>query len=168
MKKIKIELARQGNFIVAILLIHFLFFGYIANVIDVYERVSAEVDIFQSVKSFVDIIFLNKILFGPASYLSTLILIAIVFFLAFRETFFEYGLRNSIMLVPIIIGMSWLWSWFINGFNLTIIPLFFITLDGYLTIISLLGINFATAILASILKQRYKEYKKKIEETVII
>lgn len=168
MKQIKIEFARQGNFIVAILLIHFLFFGYIANVIEIYTAVPVEVHIFKQSKSFVDIIFLNKILFSPASYLSTLILIAIVFFLAFRETFFEYGLRNSIMLVPIIIGMSWLWSWIINGFNLTIIPLFFITLDGYLTIISLLGINFATAILASILKQKYKEYKTKIEETVIM
>lgn len=166
MKKIKIELARQGNFIVAILLIHFIFFGYIANVIEIYQRDLSY--IYEESKSFVDIIFLNKILFSPASYLSTLILIAIVFFLAFRETFFEYGLRNSIMLVPIIIGMSWLWSWIINGFNLMIIPLFFITLDGYLTIISLFGINFATAILASILKQKYKEYKTKIKETVII
>jgi len=166
MKKIKIEFARQGNFIVAILLIHFIFFGYIANVIEIYE-----VDysyIYEQSKSFVDIIFLNKMLFNPASYLSTLILIAIVFFLAFRETFFEYGLRNSIMLVPIIIGMSWLWSWIINGFNLTIIPLFFIRLDGYLTIISILGINLGTAILASILKQKYKEYITKTKETVII
>jgi len=154
MKKIKIELARQGTFIVAIMLIHFIFFGYIANV---YEK-----DIGM------DIIFLNKIMFSSASYLSTLILIAIVFFLVFREEFFEYGLRNSIILIPIIIGMSWVWSWFINGFNLIIIPLFFIRLDGYLTIISLLGINFATAILASILKQKYKESIKKIKETVII
>lgn len=163
MKQIKIEFARQGNFIVAILLIHFIFFGYIANV---YEKITDPISTLSSIE--IDIIFLNKILFSPASYLSTLILIAIVFILAFRETFFEYGLRNSIMLVPIIIGISWLWSWIINGFNLIIIPLFFITLDGYLTIISLLGINFATAILASILKQKYKEYKTKIEETVIM
>ena len=154
MKKIKIELARQGNFIVAILLIHFVFFGYIANV---YEKSIG-----------IDIMFLYKILFSPVSFVSTLILIAIVFFLVFREEFFEYGLRNSIMLIPIIIGMSWVWSWFINGFNLIIIPLFFIRLEGYLTIISIFGINFATAILASILKQKYKEYIMKIKETVII
>jgi len=154
MKKIKIELARQGNFIVAILLIHFIFFGYIANV---YEKSIG-----------IDIMFLYKILFSPVSFVSTLILIAIVFFLVFREEFFEYGLRNSIMLIPIIIGMSWVWSWFINGFNLIIIPLFFIRLEGYLTIISIFGINFATAILASILKQKYKEYIKKMKETVII
>ncbi|MBY9014131.1 MAG: hypothetical protein KGD68_00425 [Candidatus Lokiarchaeota archaeon] len=152
MKKIKIELARQGTFIVTIILIHFVFFGYIANV---YEKTIG-----------INIIFLNKILFSPVSYLSTLILIAIVFFLVFREAFFEYGLRNSIMLVPIMIGMSWVWSWIMNGFNLIIIPLFFISLDGYLTIISIFGINLATAILASILKQRYKEYKKKVKEII--
>lgn len=161
MKKIKIELARQGNFIVAILLIHFIFFGYIANV---YGKITDPISTLSSIE--IDIIFLNKILFSPASYLSTLILIAIVFFLAFREAFFEYGLRNSIMLVPIIIGMSWLWSWIINGFNLIIIPLFFIRLDGYLTIISLLGINFSTAILASFLKQKYKEYKTSVAEII--
>lgn len=161
MKKIKIEFARQGNFIVAILLIHFIFFGYIANV---YTKITDPISTLSSIE--IDIIFLNKILFSPASYLSTLILIAIVFFLAFRETFFEYGLRNSIMLVPIIIGMSWLWSWIINGFNLTIIPLFFITLDGYLTIISLFGINLSTAILATILKQKYKEYKTSVAEII--
>ena len=154
MKNIKIELARQGTFILAVIFIHFLFFGYIANI---YEK---------EFPIGVDIIFLNTILFNPASYLSTLILVAIVFFLAFRENFFEYGLRNSIMLVPIIIGMSWMWSWIINGFNLIIIPLFFITLDGYLTIISILGINFVTAIIASILKQKYKEYKTSVAEII--
>ncbi|GAH96201.1 unnamed protein product, partial [marine sediment metagenome] len=51
MKKIKIELARQGTFIVAILLIHFIFFGYIANLY---------------IKSIgIDIIFLYRILFSP-------------------------------------------------------------------------------------------------------
>jgi hypothetical protein len=149
MKNIKIEMGRQGNFIVAILLVHFVFFGYIANV---FEKSIG-----------LDIIFLNKVLFNPNSYFSIIILIAIVFFVVFRESFFEYGIRNSIMLVPIIIGMSWMWSWFINGFNLIIIPLFFASLEGYLTILVLLGINFGTALLASMLKEKYKEYKKKIK-----
>ena len=149
MKNIKIEIARQGNIIVAILLVHFVFFGYIANV---FEKTIG-----------LDIIFLNKVLFNPNSYFSIIILIAIIFFVVFREAFFEYGIRNSIMLVPIIIGMSWMWSWFINGFNLIIIPLFFVSLEGYLTILVLLGINFGTALFASMLKEKYKEYKKKLK-----
>lgn len=150
MRKLKIELGRQGNFIVAILLIYFVFFGYIAYV---YEKSIG-----------IDIIFLYKVLFNPASYLSTIILILIVFFIVFRETFFEYGVRNSIMLTPIIIGISWFWSQFINGFNLAIIPYFFIRIEGYLTIITILGINFLSAILAAIIKELYKEYLMKSQE----
>jgi hypothetical protein len=41
--------------------------------------------------------------------------------------------------------------------------LFFARLEGYLTILVLLGINFGTAIFASVLKEKYKEYKKKIK-----
>ena len=145
--KFKIDIARQQNFVIGILLIHFIFFGYICNIFekDIGER----------------IMFLNTILFDPNSILSLIILIGVVFFMVFRENFYEYGIRNSIWLTPIMIGESWIWSWFINGFNITIIGVFFISLDGYLTILSLFAINFITAIIASIIKQKYNEYLKR-------
>ena len=147
--KVKIELSRQGNFIFAILMIHFVFFGYIANVFkkDVGER----------------ILFLYQILFNPASILSLIILFTIVFFMVFREKFFEYGIRNSIWLTPIIIGQSWIWFWFINGFDIIAIGEFFIRYEGYLTIFSLLGVNLLSAILATLAKQRYEKYMKEIK-----
>ncbi|MFX1575242.1 MAG: hypothetical protein ACFFB0_21110 [Promethearchaeota archaeon] len=150
----KINFARQGNFIVAILMLHFLFYGFIANEFgkDIGE----------------DILFTYKILFSPQSWFSLFILIAIIFFVVLREHFFEYGIRNSIMLTPIIIGMSWFWYWFIVEFDVTIIPLYFIRAEAYLTIITILGINFASAILASILKQIYKEYIKTTKGLIII
>lgn len=148
--KIKIDLSRQGNFIFAILMIHFVFFGYICNVY------------LKSIGG--DIIFIHKILFNPASFLALIILIGIVFLMGFRENFYEYGIRNSIWLIPIIIGESWIWSWFINGFNIAIIGVFFINLDGYLTILSLLGINLLTAILAGFTKQKYQEYLKRAKK----
>ena len=88
--KIKIELSRQGKFILGILLIHFVFFGYIANL---YKRTVGE-----------RLLFLYQIIFKPVSILSAVILFVIVFFMVFREKFFEYGIRNSIWLTPIIIG----------------------------------------------------------------
>lgn len=148
--KIKIDLSRQGNFIFAILMIHFLFFGVICNI---YLKSIGE-----------DIIFINKILFNPVSFFSLIILIGIIFFMVFRENFYEYGIRNSIWLTPIIIGESWIWSWFINGFNIAIIGVFFINLDGYLTILSLLSINVLTAILAGYTKLKYQEYLKRIKK----
>ena len=147
--KLKIELSRQGNFIFAILMIHFVFFGYIANVFqkEVGER----------------ILFLYQILFNPATIFSLLILFTIVFFMAFREKFFEYGIRNSIWLTPITIGQSWIWFWFINGFDIVPIGEFFIRIEGYLTILSVLGVNLLSAILAALAKQRYDKYINKIK-----
>jgi hypothetical protein len=151
--KFNIEFGRQGNFIVAILMVHFIFFGFITNV---YGKSIGE-----------DILFLYKVLFSPQSFVSTFLLIAIIFFVVLREHFFEYGIRNSIMLTPIIVGMSWIWYWFIVGFDITIIPLYFTKPEAYLSIISILGINFTSAIIASIIKQLYKEYVKISKEIII-
>jgi len=141
----KIELSRQGNFIFAILLTHFVFFGYICNV---FQKQVGE-----------KLLFLYQVLIDPSSIFAIVILFAIVFFMAFREKFYEYGIRNSIWLTPIIIGQSWIWTWIIDGFDITIIGEFFIRWEGYVTILSILGLNLFTAILAAILKQ-YKDIRK--------
>ncbi len=148
--KIKIDLSRQGNFILAILLIHFIFFGFICNI---YLRTIEE-----------ELVFLYQILFNPSTILSLVILIAIIFLMVLKEHFFEYGIRNSIWLVPIIILLSWFWYWLLNGFDIVLIGVYFTRIEGYLTIISLFGINFISAISAAIIKEKYKRYIAKIKE----
>ena len=144
--KFKIELARQGNFIFAILMIHFLFFGYICYY---YEEGVG-----------IRILYLYQVLFFRKTFLSFIILFVIVFFMAYREHFFEYGIRNSIWLTLVIIIESWIWYWFINGFDFVKIGEFFTNYQGYLTIFSILGINIFSAILASIIKQKYESTRK--------
>ncbi len=148
--KIKIDLSRQGNFILALLLIHFVFFGFICNI---YLRTIEE-----------ELVFLYQILFNPSTILSLVILIAIIFLMVLKEHFFEYGIRNSIWLVPIIILLSWFWYWLLNGFDIALIGVYFTRIEGYLTIISLFGINFISAISAAIIKEKYKRYIAKIKE----
>lgn len=148
--KIKIDLSRQGNFILAILLIHFVFFGFICNI---YLRTIGE-----------ELVFLYQILFNPSTILSLVILIAIIFLMVVKENFFEYGIRNSIWLVPIIILLSWFWYWLLNGFDIALIGVYFTRIEGYLTIISLFGINLVSAISAAILKEKYKRYIEKIKK----
>ena len=148
----KIEFARQGNLIFAILMIHFIFFGYISNR---YRKSIGE-----------DILYLHKILFNPYSFLSLIILFIIVFFMVYREDFYEYGIRNSIWLTPIILGQSWFWYIFVT-YRLDVfvaIGRFFISYEGYLTIFSVLTINLLAATLAAFTKQKYQEYVKKIEK----
>lgn len=148
MKFKKIDIGRQSNFILAIMLLHFIFFGYLSNF---YKKTIGD-----------GILFLYKVMFNPASYISAIILVVIVFIMVFRETFYEYGIKNSVWLVPFIIIESWIWHLFINGsFNiLGTIGYYFTSIEGYITIFSLLGINLSTALLAVIIKERYKLYKK--------
>lgn len=143
----KIEFSRQGNFILASLLIHFLFFGYICYV---YEKSIGE-----------NILFLYKAMFTPTAFFSAIILFFIVFIMVFRESFYEYGIRNSIWLVPLIIIESWIWYFFIIEFNLALIPLYFTKYESYITILSLLGINLLAAVTGALARQKYMQSTKK-------
>jgi hypothetical protein len=145
MKIKKIEFARQTNFVLALLLIHFVFFGYLSNV---YEKDIGE-----------GVLFLYQVMFSPESYLSTIILAAIVFLMVFREKFFEYGFRNSIWLIPFIIVQSWIWYWFIiESFDISVIGAYFLRIESYITILTLLGLNIFVAFLAAIARVKYDAF----------
>ena len=148
--KFKLEFGRQGNFIVALLLLHFVFFGYICNI---YEKAVGD-----------KVLFLYKAFFDPIAILSGIILFGIVFLLVLRENFFEYGIRNSIWLIPFIIVMSWIWYWFINGFDISMIGIYFLRFETYINILVLLGINLLSALLAAITKESYARFSRKVKE----
>ena len=148
--KSKIELGRQGNFILALLLLHFVFFGYICNV---YEKSIGD-----------GVLFLYKVIFNPMSILSGIILFGIVFLMVMRENFFEYGIRNSIWLIPAIIIMSWIWYWFINGLDIFMIGVYFTKIETYINLLVLLGINILSALLASITKEHFARVNRRVKE----
>ncbi|MFX0029934.1 MAG: hypothetical protein ACFE8B_12035 [Candidatus Hermodarchaeota archaeon] len=153
MKFSKIKLNRQGNFILGILLIFFFFFGYIANE---YPKTRGGVYTFKE-----ELIFLHQFLFNPTSYFSFIILFTIVFIIAIRENFFEYAIRNSIWLIPVILLISWIWYWILFGFDASVFYIYFIRIEGYLTILSLLCINLLAAISASIINEKRREIREK-------
>jgi len=152
MKFKKIDIGRQTNFILAILLIHFVFFGYLCNIY--LKSIGTRV------------LFLYQVMFSPVSYLSAIILGLIVFIMVFREHFYEYGIRNSIWLIPVIIIESWIWYWFIIArFDITVIGAYFLRIESYITILSLLGINLLAAFLAAFTKEWYRARKKRKTES---
>ena len=161
MKFKKIELGRQTNFLVAILLLHFLFFGYLANA---YAK-----DIG------VGVMFLYQVFFSPRSFLSIILLFGIIFLMAFREKFFEHGIRNSIWLIPVIVGMSWIWYWFVSMNIATInildifgiIGMWFISFQSYITILVLLIVNLTASLLASIARVKYNRFKERVRKIEI-
>ncbi|MHA2185928.1 MAG: hypothetical protein ACXAAI_13115 [Promethearchaeota archaeon] len=146
----KIEFNRQGNFIITILAIYFLFFGYISLVYE--ENVGDR------------LLFLYQVFFVPESYLSLIILMGIVFIMVFREQFFEYGIRNSFYILIIIILISWLWYWFISDFSFLFLTWYFIRIETYITFACLFCAIFLSAILGATAKEKYKRYKEKIQK----
>ena len=119
-------------------------------------------------------------MFQPISFLSAIILFIIVFIMVYREKFSEFGIKNSIWLVLVIVIESWIWYFFINPsilnptypaeYNLEtfvstlldIFPGYFIRYESYLTILILLGFNLGTAFLAGFVKVKVREYRKKL------
>jgi len=218
MKFKKIEFARQTNFILALLLIHFVFFGYLSNfyaknigesVLFLYQvlflpspmalpvfwlTIIVALIIFMGVFTFVSKIeasdkksfiillaFISCVLIIPIVIafpvfqgifiqviipdFSVIILAGIVFLMAFRERFFEYGIRNSIWLIPFIIVQSWIWYWFIiESFDISVIWGYFIRIESYITILTLLGINILAAILAAITRERLNTYRMRVKK----
>ena len=152
MKFKKPDIGRQANFMLGLLLIHFVFFGYLSNI---YENSLPQNSIGDG------ILFLYKVMFSPNSFLSAIILFLIIFMMTFRENFYEYGMRNSIWTIPFIIVESWIWYWFINGFDITIIGGYFIRIESYLTILSLIALILSATFLGAIAKEQYKEFKDK-------
>ena len=151
--KFRIDFGRQGNFILALLLLHFVFFGYICNI---YEKAIGE-----------KVLFLYQTFIDPIAILSGILLFGIVFIMVLRENFFEYGIRNSIWLIPFIIVMSWIWYWFINGFDIFMIGFYFTRFETYVNILVLLGINLLSALLAAITKESYARFIKRSKEIEI-
>jgi hypothetical protein len=135
-------------------LLYFVFFGYITNA---YPRFYNQA-IKKTVPSIVGqkLIFLYQILFNPSTFLSFIILFAIMFFVAFRESFYEYAIRNSIWYVPAIIIISWIWYWILYGFDASVFYIYFIRVEGYITILTLLCTNLFAAILASVTNEKRK------------
>ena len=153
MKFSRIKMGRQGNFILGLLLIFFVFFGYISNQFPRDDSTNL-LPIGQ------ELIFLYQILFDPGSFLSLIILFGIMFIVALRESFFEFAIRNSIWYIPAILMMSWFWYWFLFGFDATVFYIYFIRIEGYITILALLSINLLATISASVLNEKRKELKE--------
>ena len=60
--------------------------------------------------------------------------------------------------------MSWFWYWILFGFDAIVFVIYFIRIEGYLTILSILCINLLAAISASIINEKRREVREKYME----
>ena len=157
----KRAITKQGNFILSLLGIYFLFFGYICLVYN--EFISEE-----GVISY-EILFLNRIFFSKSTWAASIIIFLVTAFMAFREDFHEYALRYTHYLIIFTFISSFVWHWIAVEFNLNIIPIFLGIIkvegigrfEGYLSIIIVIVLYYLSAFVGCALKKEYLKRLKK-------
>jgi len=167
-KREKREITKQGNFILSLLGIYFIFFGYICLV---YNEFITEYGVISY-----EIIFLNRIFFSKETWAAAIIVFLIIAFMAFRENFHEYALRYTHYLIIFTFISSFIRHWIAVEFNLNLIPIFlgFTKVEGigwyegYLSIVIVIILYYFSAFVGCALKKEYQKYLKKKREIQIL
>ncbi|MHA1704350.1 MAG: hypothetical protein ACTSWK_19025 [Promethearchaeota archaeon] len=147
--------ATMGKFIIFLLVVHFFFFGAIANI---YEKEVGN-----------KVLFVYTNFYNARSWYTLFILIIIFIGISFSEDFLVDGVKNCLLIVPFIVISSIMW-YIINGLGnfdvvwyvklLNPFKLYFVSWEGYLNIVILLIISVGSAILGGFLKIKIVEYRK--------
>ncbi|MHA1869340.1 MAG: hypothetical protein ACTSXF_00190 [Promethearchaeota archaeon] len=144
--KYKIEkttLIKVSKFLITLLAVYYLVFGYICNI---FEQTPGE-----------HLLFIYTAFFDRESWLSLILFIAILTFQAYKEDFLVYSVKNNIWLTPFIILISWFW--YIINYNVVFEPIvmYFMSIKGYINIGLLLLFEVLCGILGAYLKSKRRE-----------
>ncbi|MHA1893657.1 MAG: hypothetical protein ACTSX4_04060 [Candidatus Helarchaeota archaeon] len=166
--KIKMKLSLSQNIIVGVLLLYFIFFGWITNcgtpeiqnnpqdyppdnILFVYATFFNFEDKFHAWG--LHIPELLEFIYEIPVAASLIILILIGIYQSYRENFVVYGIKNNLWTVPFIILISWIWT-SINAHELifTTIGRYFSSYHGYLNLIVLIFVYCLAGFIGSWLK----------------
>ena len=155
---IKLELKNQGSFIVALILIFYIYFGLICNLLMFDEK--GYPTNYPSLENGEILMwtFLNYI---QMYFLPVLLLFGICFILTYKQDISQYGIKQALWLVPVILAISVIWHWSIFGFSIEPFNLLFSHWEGYAYILILFIINLSGAISAMKLKQYLYQKRQK-------
>ena len=167
-KKLNIKWMEGANLLTGLLLIFFLFFGFICNSGDQFKQQDPGNKLLFVYTAFVSTDTFNPLgLYLPGFlawiylfplWLSVFIFFGIGVYQAYREDFLVYAIKNNIIMVVIIIIMSWFWySWLYSTFILQVILWYFTSIHGYINIFVLLFIYVGAGIFGGYLKIRKYE-----------
>lgn len=119
-----------------------------------------------------ELVFLNRIFFSSRTWAAGIIIFLIIAFMAYREEFHEYALRNTHYLIVFTFLASFFWYWMAKKFELSLILVFFgiskaepfYRFEGYLSIIVVIIIYYFSAFVGCALKKEYQKHIKKLHD----
>ncbi|UYP44438.1 hypothetical protein NEF87_000723 [Candidatus Lokiarchaeum ossiferum] len=194
-KKFSIDFKRITKFVVAFLLINFLFFGWICNT-GLYDSIQLDPNyimnlmeteyireprllfVYTNLWDFTNTFTPMGIHLPPVvdfvEYLPGAFSILILFFIGiyqgYQEDFMVYSIKNNFWMVPFIVLLSWIWSAvvYVGTRNIfQIIGDYFSSYHGYLNIIFLVIWYTSAGIVGGILKSYFYQKAHAVEAGVL-
>lgn len=171
---VKLIMKNQGGWLIGFLVIFFLYFGVMANILmyeqtvfeTVFGKVILQSQIHKSEWTEGHLLIWSYLTYLRTFFLPPLILFITCLILTYRQSNPHYGIKSSMWYVPIIICLSFLWHWYLFGLSITPFVLQFGTVQGYINIIILYSLNFSGALVGMKLKQYVNARQEKIEEQI--
>jgi len=157
----KLDWGRQGRVTFAYIIVFLVYYGIIANIFMLDEGniwFSFE-DIPSSVKSIIfwtyEFVFISPVNLGWY-FVDCLLLFLVCFWLTYKEDIAHYGIRASLWLVPFIVFEGFFFYLIMFGFSFEPLILQFASIQGYVNLLILFGINISGALSGMFLKRYIK------------
>ena len=154
----KIDWGRQGRVTFAYIIVFLAYYGIIVNIImfDEGENWFSFEDIPSSVKSI--LFWTYEFVFNSPGwyFVDCLLLFLVCFWLTYKEDIAHYGIRASLWLVLFIVFEGFVLYLIMFGFSFEPLILQFASIQGYVNLLILFGINISGALSGMFLKRYIK------------
>ena len=155
-----IDWGRQGGVIALYIVVLLGYYGIIANTV-MFDQYGDWISFTEMNRSILIYTFQSYV---QSFFLPAVLLFLVSFLLTYKEEIYQYGLKASIWIVPLLIAEGFIFYFIMFGFSWEPFIWQFMTLGGYLNILILYGLLLLGSFSGMKLKQRRLKKKLSILE----
>ena len=155
-----IDWGRQGGVIALYIVVLLGYYGIIANTV-MFDQYGDWISFTEMNRSILIYTFQSYV---QSFFLPAVLLFLVSFLLTYKEEIYQYGLKASIWIVPLLIAEGFIFYFIMFGFSAEPFLWQFMTFEGYLNILILYGLLLLGSFSGMKLKQRRLKKKLSILE----
>ena len=155
-----IDWGRQGGVIALYIVVLLGYYGIIANTV-MFDQYGDWISFTVMNRSILIYTFQSYV---QSFFLPAVLLFLVSFLLTYKEEIYQYGLKASIWIVPLLIAEGFIFYFIMFGFSAEPFLWQFMTFEGYLNILILFGLLLLGSLTGMKLKQRRLKKKLSILE----
>ena len=155
-----IDWGRQGGVIALYIVVLLGYYGIIANTV-MFDQYGDWISFTEMNRSILIYTFQSYV---QSFFLPAVLLFLVSFLLTYKEEIYQYGLKASIWIVPLLITEAFIFYFIMFGFSAEPFLWQFMTFEGYLNILILFGLLLLGSLTGMKLKQRRLKKKLSILE----